>query len=289
MTPIPTPIIHLPMSDRLHKSRRHLGSPSLIVATLALALLTSLAIPIITALRVDTGYWYGHHVGSDWDQTVTPRGWIDLYRGTWTSEAWFIPRTDAIESQLARAGMLDEADATLAEHIPPWAAMPQEAIGTAWSPTRHEQYGSRTTAFGFPFRCLLGSVSLDETHSNSYAPEYFRRYVVFELDGVPDPLRAALEAIADPGRPMNPVTRVKVGPPDDRWLPHGILPLGLIANTLCFSVVIHPIVIGAVTLTRRANAALRLRAGRCPRCRYSLEGITDETCPECGTHSRRRD
>ena len=33
---------------------------------------------------------------------------------------------------------------------------------------------------------------------------------------------------------------------------------------------------------------LRMRGGRCPRCRYSMEGLPTARCPECGWPEKQR-
>jgi len=57
---------------------------------------------------------------------------------------------------------------------------------------------------------------------------------------------------------------------------------GLAWNTLIFAAAWY--LLGSATLfaARRLRRTLRIRAGKCPACGYSLAGVTTNRCPECG-------
>jgi len=74
---------------------------------------------------------------------------------------------------------------------------------------------------------------------------------------------------------INYITIPMVG---DTWVPAHILWFGFIANTTIYSVVMYSILKGASKLMHNK----RYREGDCPECRYSLQGLRDPGCPECG-------
>lgn len=58
----------------------------------------------------------------------------------------------------------------------------------------------------------------------------------------------------------------------------GVLPLGFAGNTVVFALFWAAL---AVTFVR-TRRSWRRRRGRCPMCAYSLAGLADAGCPECG-------
>jgi ankyrin repeat protein len=76
-------------------------------------------------------------------------------------------------------------------------------------------------------------------------------------------------------------------PMDVMFLPIAPITSGLVLDTLAFAAVWWaPFLLYG--LNKRQHAALRRRKGLCPRCRYSLAGITSERCPECGGDRHER-
>lgn len=99
---------------------------------------------------------------------------------------------------------------------------------------------------GWPFRCLVGSAVTRSELATNTQQDFAIRAVHSPLDGT--------------------------------VLPLGVLPGGMLANTLCWSAAVA--VVGAlVGWTRRAR---RRRAGQCERCGYRLSPSSG-LCPECGT------
>lgn len=251
------------------------GGPRRVVCTLIVAVAASVMIPIVTALRIDRSYWTGHHVGNRFDPTSDPRGWIDVKRCIWYSEAWFIPATEYTESRVKSAGVVDEsATAIPFDRLPAWIERPRDVIGAVWSSSQHANYDVRCTAFGFPFRSTYGIVATNEEIPPG-GRDFFSRYLVFDIDRMPTLARAVFKTWA-----LSPV-------PDQRWIPFGVLPTGATLNIFVLWSVVYATTTGTVLLYRHIRRVLLLRAGRCPYCGYSIsEFRADESrsriCPECG-------
>lgn len=64
---------------------------------------------------------------------------------------------------------------------------------------------------------------------------------------------------------------------DNPCLPLRLLPLGFIANTAIYALLLF----GLMHLFRRARSRYRARRSLCTRCKYPVRGLT--ACPECGT------
>ncbi len=65
----------------------------------------------------------------------------------------------------------------------------------------------------------------------------------------------------------------------------GVVWSGVLLNALCLSWV-SAFVYGSLTRGRRAVRLERLKRGRCPVCRYRVDGLPTGVCPECGTAQR---
>jgi hypothetical protein len=70
--------------------------------------------------------------------------------------------------------------------------------------------------------------------------------------------------------------------PDDYLVPLEPLPAAFIANTLVYTGALAVLLL----LFRWTRTSIRLRRGRCPRCKYPL--TESGTCPECGTSTGGR-
>ncbi len=65
----------------------------------------------------------------------------------------------------------------------------------------------------------------------------------------------------------------------------GVVWSGVILNILCLCW-ISAFLYGFVTRKQRTIRLERLKQGRCPICRYSIEGLPTHRCPECGSDTR---
>lgn len=133
-----------------------------------------------------------------------------------------------------------------------------------WDPSKHRHYSTRCTAFGVPFRSVYGITTVNEELPHE---EWLLhpRYLVLRTDDVPPALLWVLKRLG----PAQIGSDTYGG---ERWIPTGMLPLGVALNTLVFWLPVYAASAGAILLGRRVRRALRLRAGRCPRCRYDIGG-----------------
>lgn len=111
---------------------------------------------------------------------------------------------------------------------------------------------SCTYRYGFPFRCVFSVAELFDIGTTNL-------WIVKQGSG--------------------PFGYSPQDQPDSLTLATGILPLGLLANTLTLGTAL----LLAILATRTAIAHRRRRKGRCPACNYTLTGLPATTpCPECG-------
>lgn len=248
----------------------------LALASLVASAMVALFVPVVSSLRMPTSYSFGTGVGVHFHRISDSRGMVSIRTTPWFSEAWYIPDTPLTEDQLRAAGRLPGWDETITcAALPPWVLWPREVIGANWSLSQHENYGTHSTAFGFPFRSLYGVVAIDEDF-NPYKEKYILSYKVLDLQDASPALQRVLRALA-PSHPR----------PHDRWIPLGVLPAGLVLNALIIWPAMYVLLASPTHIGGRARWALRLHSGRCSRCRYDIGGIRPEAssvriCPECG-------
>jgi hypothetical protein len=132
----------------------------------------------------------------------------------------------------------------------------------AWAPpcpVSATEHSIRVSAWGWPWRCLRGTV---------------RNFASYGSDGKFLGLRPEYESFWIRGS----------GPAGTRFrqVPLGIIPIGLAANAAVFAIPVLGLIAAghAVRCERRRR---RIRRGHCPRCNYDLRTLpTGSPCPECG-------
>jgi hypothetical protein len=137
-----------------------------------------------------------------------------------------------------------------------WGGMVPEYMAVGYRPT----VGMLCVRVGFPFPAMAWSERYDRRENPI---------------GHWDPCAAsAWERGVTPGWVSNTV-------PDGPRIPLRPMPLGFLANSLLYALVIWG---GAwvVALARREYRQHRVNEGRCSRCGYSLRGLKHPRCPECG-------
>lgn len=127
-----------------------------------------------------------------------------------------------------------------AEWMPPWWVL----RACDESPQTSVVY---VFAFGWPSRCLW-SAEYMSCQSGKAAPQFTRT-----------------RAIEVPLRPQT-------------WFPTGVIPAGMVINTLVYSVSLYISTIGCSGYRKWTMRRLR----RCGRCGYDLRSLIGSTCPECG-------
>lgn len=157
---------------------------------------------------------------------------------------------------------------------PSWAPWPREADLTMWQTKLY-------VACGWPLRCLTADCLEQDD----------RWYISDSLLGPGGQLRR----ITRSDRPQG-LRRPSVAAPP-RWnhaifledqqtsgpftaivLPYHVIPVGFIANTLLFSLLVMALLVGSTTALR----VTRFKRGKCPRCAYELQGHLANGCSECG-------
>lgn len=122
--------------------------------------------------------------------------------------------------------------------------------------------------FGFPFRCAYSQATCKTALSHTMDFEmWYEATSLWEIK--------PFSEYPEDGPPQEQPEALSVAT--------GILPLGLIANTLTLGTALLLVIVAI----RAAIAHRRRRNGRCTKCGYQLIGLAANTpCPECGHASQ---